>query len=313
MLDVLQPALIVFSKLDVWPVLVIAATQRGIPCVLVSGTVAPRSGRLNALVRSLLAGAYNSLSAVGAIDTDNANRLQLLGANKAVVRITGDTRFDQVAERARDVDRNTPPLSSLASQRPTLVAGSTWPADEAVLLPAWIDVAGKNEAVRPRLIIAPHEPTETHLRPLEEWAAANSLAAARFDAATAESDVVLVDRVGLLGHLYALASVAFVGGGFHDAGLHSVIEPAAFGAPVIFGPRHDMSREAGLLLRAGGARSVEDGIELRRILSSWLTDESARSTAGEAARLLVEGERGAVGRTLELLSSVLPSGVISAR
>src|SRR5262249_36413758 len=149
--------------------------------------------------------------------------------------VAGDTRYDQVAQRAAAADRSGPLLSRLAAKRPTLVAGSTWPTDEAHLL-AGI-TAARVRVPSMRLIIAPHEMSGAHLDAIVAWARREHLTCARVDELTAATaDVVLVDRFGLLGDLYALADVAFVGGGFHAAGLHSVLEPAAFGAPVLFGP-----------------------------------------------------------------------------
>src|SRR5918992_430641 len=93
--------------------------------------------------------------------------------------------------------------------------------------------------------------------PIEAWAASGQLRLARLDWPRIDmADVVLVDRTGVLGDLYALANAAFVGGGFHAAGLHSVLEPAAFGVPVLFGPRYKMSRDARLLVTAGGGASA---------------------------------------------------------
>lgn len=312
MLDALQPSALVFVKLDVWPTLVERATARNIPVALLSATVAPRSGRSGALAGLLLRDAYSALQGVGAIDQANANRLLALGVRPDVLEVTGDTRFDQVWARAQGVDRQHPLLQALASARPTLVAGSTWPADEAVLLPAFartMQASGGDQA-RPRLIIAPHEPTATHLAPIREWARSSglscaTLAEAEADRTAAASDVILVDRVGVLGDLYALADMAFVGGGFHAAGLHSVIEPAAFGAPVLFGPGHDMSREAGLLLAAGGARVVRDAGECAVALNAWLFESAARDGAGVAARAVVERELGATERSVRLVQRLL--------
>jgi 3-deoxy-D-manno-octulosonic-acid transferase len=115
----------------------------------------------------------------------------------------------------------------------------------------------------------------------------------------------VVDRVGVLGDLYARADVAFVGGGFHTAGLHSAIEPAAFGAPVVFGPGHHMSREAGLLLAAGGGTAVRDVETLRHALVRLLRDQTARGEAGGAAREIVARERGATARSVALITGVL--------
>ena len=303
-LDALRPRALVFSKLDVWPVLVAEARARGVALGMISATVAPGSSRSGVLARALLHDAYAAFDAVGAIDAADAERLVALGVRAGAISVTGDTRYDQVWARARAADRDGPVLAPLRSARPTLVAGSTWEADDAVLLPAW-------EALRARvpdarLVIAPHEPTATHLAPVERWAARAGLRLARLGAdAARDADVVLVDRVGVLGDLYALADVAFVGGGYHAAGLHSVLEPAAFGAPVVFGPRHHGSRDAGLLLAAGAAAAPADVEAMRAVLEAWLADPVTRAAAGTAARTLVERNLGAARRSLALVERLL--------
>ena len=207
-------------------------------------------------------------------------------------------------ERARSIDRNAPLLRALASARPTLVAGSTWPADEAVLLPAWARVRARVPDAR--LIVAPHEPTPAHLASIEHWAIGAGLRCARLsDAGATTADVILVDRVGELGDLYALANVAFVGGGFHAAGLHSVLEPAAFGAPVVFGPRHDASRDAGLLLDDDAALSVGDGAAMLTALERWLASAAERDAAGDAALRVVHRGLGAAERSFALVRELL--------
>ena len=119
------------------------------------------------------------------------------------------------------------------------------------------------------------------------------------------ADVVIVDRVGVLGDLYSLASVAYIGGGFHSAGLHSVLEPAAFGAPVLFGPRYRMSRDAMLLLENGGAISVADERALVTTVTRWLKDGDKRKEAGESARTLVREGLGAADRAFDLVARLL--------
>jgi 3-deoxy-D-manno-octulosonic-acid transferase len=311
MLDALSPALLVFAKLDVWPTLVARAHARGVPVALISATLAADSGRRGWWSQQLVHDAYAALAAVGTIDDAHAARLQDLGVSARAIQRTGDTRFDQVAARAQSVNRDSALLTRLRSSRPTLVAGSTWPADEAVLLPAWSTVIANG--VRARLIIAPHEPTPAHCAPIESWAAAQGLRVSRLSAVEqapaidVEPDVILVDRVGVLGELYALADCAFVGGGFHRAGLHSVIEPAAFGVPVAFGPGHQMSREAGELLHAGAARAVATATELAATLTTWLNDERTRTEVGNAARAVVHRELGATARSVALLERLVPS------
>lgn len=303
-LDALRPRALVFAKLDVWPTLVRCAHERGVRLGIVSATLARQSSRRSGPAASLLREAYAALDAVGAIDEDDAERLVALGVRPAAIEITGDTRYDQVWARAHAVDRDGPLVASLIVPRPTLVAGSTWPADEAVLFPAF--AAARKRIPDARLILAPHEPTPAHLDAAERWAAAARLRLARLGStASAEADVVLVDRVGVLGDLYALADAAFVGGGFHAAGLHSVLEPAAFGAPVLFGPRYAASRDAVLLVDRGGGASVSDAAELTECLASWLGETGPRLRAGERARALVRSGLGAADRSFALVRRLI--------
>lgn len=304
-LDALRPSAIVFSKLDVWPLLTERAARRGIGLGMISATLAGGSSRRSALAASLLRDAYASLGAVGAIDGEDAALLRALGVRADAIAVTGDTRYDQVWARAEASRSGDPVLASLHSARPTLVAGSTWPSDEAPLLEAWGRLRARLPAAR--LVIAPHEPTLEHLAPIERWAAGRSgTRLARLGTPEAGvADVVLVDRVGVLGGLYAIADVAFVGGGFHAAGLHSVLEPAAFGAPVLFGPRFEGSRDARILVREGGGASAATAAALEERLAAWLSDAPTRHEAGSRARRMVREGLGAARLSFELVERLL--------
>jgi 3-deoxy-D-manno-octulosonic-acid transferase len=303
-LDALQPTALVFSKLDVWPAITREARARGVRLGMISATLSRGSSRRSRTASALLRDAYAALEVVGAIDEADADRLVELGVRASVVVVTGDTRYDQVWQRAQRVDRSTELLSRLHSSRPTIVAGSTWPPDEHVVLSALklLHYSG----VDARLIIAPHEPTPEHVAPIMQWARDNGMSAALLgDDSAPAANVIVVDRVGVLGDLYALADVAYVGGGFHAAGLHSVLEPAAFGAPVAFGPRHDMSRDAGLLEGRGGGVSVSSDTELCRRFKVWLTNPSARKEASDYARALVRSGIGAADSSYGLIARLL--------
>jgi 3-deoxy-D-manno-octulosonic-acid transferase len=303
-LAALDPGALVFSKLDVWPTLAREASHRGVALGLISATLAPGSRRSRGIAAALLRDAYARLDRVGAISADDAERLVALGVPAARVTVTGDTRFDQVWARAARADANGALLAPLRSDRPTLVAGSTWPADEKPLLDAWSSL--REYLPESRLIIAPHEPTAAHLEPIERWCLDMKVRHARLGAGElADTDVVIVDRVGVLGDLYAVADIAFVGGGFHAAGLHSVLEPAAFGAPVLFGPRYANSREASLLLAADAATSASDAPTLEIAIGHWLEDVTARHRAGDAAREVVRAGLGAAERSYELVASLM--------
>jgi 3-deoxy-D-manno-octulosonic-acid transferase len=317
-LDALAPTALVFSKLDVWPIITRTARARGVRLGLISATLARGSSRRSRTASALLRDAYAALEVVGAVDDADADRLVQLGVRPSVIMVTGDTRYDQVWLRAQRVDRASPMLERLrdgghGGERPTIVAGSTWVPDEAVLLPAFDALRRAPSAASARtarLIIAPHEPTSDHVTRLIEWAERAQLRVARLDEpSAATADVVVVDRLGVLGDLYALADVAFVGGGFHAAGLHSVLEPAAFGAPVLFGPRHDASRDAFLLEQRGGGAAVADESELSRRLRHWMSDDLARREAGDYARALVRSGVGAAERSFAMVDRLIGSGL----
>jgi 3-deoxy-D-manno-octulosonic-acid transferase len=306
-LDALRPSALIFSKLDVWPMLVAEAVRRRVPVGMISATLSEGSGRRGGVAAALARDAYAALQAVGAIDDADAARLVQIGVPAGVISVAGDTRYDQVWARAQQVGTAAPWLERFrATPRVTLVAGSTWPADDAVLLPAWRNVAERWPGAL-RLIIAPHEPTAEHLQPVERWATNAALRCVRLDAPhDATADVVLVDRVGVLGDLYGLADAAFVGGGFHGAGLHSVLEPAAFGAPVIFGMQFGNSRDAMLLLHDAAARNVPDVETLTATLTNWLApnDARVRHEVGTRARARVQQGLGAADRATTLVLSL---------
>ena len=303
-LDSLRPAAIVFSKLDVWPVLAQEASARGVRLGLISATLAPDSSRSGSVATALLRDAYALLDGVGAVDINDADRLARLGVRASSVTVTGDTRYDQVWARAQAADRAGELLSALASDRPTLVAGSTWPSDEAPLLDAWRSL--RRAFPTARLIIAPHEPTEERLQAIEKWASASNISHSRLAlAAAGQRDMILVDRRGVLGDLYAVATCAFVGGGFHRAGLHSVIEPAAFGVPVLFGPGYKGNRDASSLIARGGGLSASSPSEIVTHLARWLADDGERRTAGELAAAMVRDGLGAAERSATLVESLM--------
>ncbi len=305
LLTALKPAAIVFSKTEVWPNLTAAAAAKGIPVLLLSATLPASSSRLGPIARLLLAPTHRRLAAVAAISAADADRYRTLDVPAERRLIMGDARFDQVWARARAAAGSELVARLRDPDRQSLVAGSTWPADEERLIPAF---AGLGELDRTRLIIAPHEPTSNHIEPLEERLRAHGLSWRRLSEAgegRGDEDVLLVDRVGVLGDLYALADVAYVGGGFGTAGLHSVLEPAAFGAPVLFGPHYSNSREAGELIAVRGAITADDAQALGRALGTWTGDTVLRREAGERARAYVQQGLGAADRGAKLIADLL--------
>jgi 3-deoxy-D-manno-octulosonic-acid transferase len=306
-LELLRPDVLAFSKTDVWPVLTREAKRRGVRLAMLSGTLPASSSRLSGAARALLGPAYARLDRVAAIAPADAERFGALGVPPERRTVMGDARFDQVWTRAAGVDRDAPLLRAVAApDRPVLVAGSTWPPDEERLVSA---VRACLDAGRPvKLLLVPHEPTPEHLKETEALLERHELRHARLSAVEAGAAVdhaVLVDRVGVLGDLYGAGDLAYVGGGFGTAGLHSVLEPAAFGLPTLFGPRHANAREAAELVEAGGAWAVEDGGALTRRLLELLGDGAARRAAGERARAYVAAGLGAAERGADVVEELL--------
>jgi 3-deoxy-D-manno-octulosonic-acid transferase len=306
----LRPSLLVFSKLDLWPELATRAATEGAVVAIVAATVSPGSGRLDWPVRSLLRAGYGAVGLAVAVSEDDAKRLARLGVAPGRIEVLGDPRFDSVVERISALGRDES-LLRLGRGAATMVAGSTWPGDEAVLLDAFARLHQRHGNAR--LILVPHEPTESHLVAVEELSRRHGLPApVRLSAATGPVPFLLVDRVGVLAALYGTGTMAYVGGGFGRAGLHSVLEPAAWGVPVAFGPRWRESRDAGLLIEAGGGIALGGGVpsagaELYEIWKGWIEEEARRADQGARARALVEHGRGASRRSAELLAAAISS------
>ncbi len=309
-LDALQPTLLVFTKTEVWPVLAREARRRGVPVVLVAATLPPDAGRLRFPARVLLRPVFGELDRVLTISSDDGRRFIRLGVDPSRIGITGDPGIDSARTRALKIDPDAPYLAPFhRAPRPTVVAGSTWSADEAVLLPALERLRATIPELR--LVIAPHEPTAPHLARLEEALDEGGWAPARLGEVEERGSVdgvaaVVVDRVGVLAPLYTVGSAAFVGGGFHRHGLHSVLEPAAVGCPVVFGPRHANARAAGELIRAGGAHEVADDHELSDTLAQWLTPPERGRAAGKRAEGYIRQHAGAALETVRELLRLLP-------
>jgi 3-deoxy-D-manno-octulosonic-acid transferase len=341
-LEALRPSAIVFVRTEVWPVLAREAAAAGIPLLLVNAVLSEGSGRMKPTARWFMAPAFRRLDRVGTVSREHADLYRRLGVPEDRIRVTGDARFDQVWTRIEDRGlyglRGAPDAAAKVPEavRPvwrllddpdvfTVVAGSTWAEDEAVLLSPFT-VLRRDRAIR--LIIAPHEPTPAHLNELERRLDGLSLRHARLGAfltagvsgrfegaggtaamsappGRTPPEVVVVDRMGLLADLYGLADAAYVGGGFGHAGLHSVVEPAALGVPVLFGPAFGNSREAGELAARGGGFVVRSAAEVEDRLHQLSDDRAAAAAAGSLAREYVRSETGSAIRNAELVLECL--------
>jgi 3-deoxy-D-manno-octulosonic-acid transferase len=300
LLDAVRPSAIIIAKHDLWPQLAAEASRRETPIALIAATVRSGSSRLRWPARRLLAPAYASLARIGAVSPADADRLTLLGARPQCIEVLGDPRYDGVIERIAGLPRPVPHPGAI-------IAGSTWSADEDVLLGALRQV--RRERPEVRLVIVPHEPQPSALRRLHTAARRLGLPApVPMAHATERDQLVVVDRVGGLAETYALGTIAYVGGGFGRAGLHSVLEPAAWGVPVIVGPRSLDSADAVRLHAAKGLHRLPpqgSAAVLEAWWLEWLADPEWCREAGVAARAAVEAGAGAADRCTALVESLL--------
>ncbi len=299
-LDCVNPRALVLVKFDIWPNLVWEASDRRIPILLIDATLSASSRRLSVAGRWLYRDLYRRIDRILAISDDDARRFAASVPGPDRIDVTGDTRFDRVMERWRA--RQGVKLDFLSDSSPTLIAGSTWPPDEVRLLPAVARLLREHAALR--FVVVPHEPTPEHVEKLRRWAGAEGFAAGAASTGAAGARVVIVDVVGILAEAYRAAHVAYVGGGF-TTGVHSVIEPAIAGIPVLFGPRHDNSFEALQLVARGGAVPIQTADDAHAALARYFTDEAARAAAGRAARAYVESQLGATEKCMAALAAYL--------
>jgi 3-deoxy-D-manno-octulosonic-acid transferase len=304
-LDGVKPDVLVFTKSEVWPVLVEQAVRRGVKVAIVGAAISEDGGRTRWPASVVLHSTWPSLSLACANTEHDASRLIGLGVPEPAVRTTGDPGVDSAAQRAEETSRSSPTLTPFhADPAPTIVAGSTWPEDEKHLLPALADVRTRVRGLR--VIVAAHEPEQRRVRDLLErlssmgWRT-RTLEEVESSGSAKGTNAVVVERVGVLAQLYSVGHVAYVGGGFGSRGVHSVLEPAAARVPVVVGPRYATTPSVRALVRAGGALAAPDRRRLADALTSWLGDRAAHGDAASRAFGYIEAHRGAAARTATLL------------
>jgi 3-deoxy-D-manno-octulosonic-acid transferase len=286
-IEALKPSLVLFSRGDLWPEVVTQAGKRGLPVAVSGATVRPSSKRLIKPVRTLFRHLYDSIAWVGAVSDSDAERWIRLGTRPEVVTVTGDPRHDQVVERLPDL-APLAPLLTWRQGKAVLVAGSTHPQDESVLLQA---LAVVREAVPSvGLVLVPHDPPgPERLDSIAQLAKQSGIALTNWAGGPVSPDVpcVVVSPLGILGDVYACGDIAYVGGGFRHGHLHSTVEPAAYGLPLIVGPEGPGTADAAFLLETGAAVALPGESPVEGCAAAWLRwakEERLRVTAGLVCR-----------------------------
>ena len=304
--NAVQPSLAVVIRHEFWPNILYRLKQENIPVILVNASIRRSLPFKNPIVLSFQRFLFHTFQSILTVSQETFDLVQKYRLNSGSVSISGDTRYDQVVHRARKAESDVAPLNRIRGKRRCLVAGSTWPSDEAVLIPALERLQQGGHL--PWVILVPHEPTEIHLIQAESLLSSHHVSFCRFSEIgklrNDVFDVLIVDRIGILASLYALADLAFVGGGFGQ-GVHQVLEPAAFGAPVLYGPKSANSYEASQLKKRGVGFVVQDGEDLYRLLSDFLQNPEMMQKIGEKAALLVRENLGATQRILSCIEQIL--------
>lgn len=291
-LDIIAPDLIIFMKHDVWPNLAWASADRGIPSVLANGNFRPDSTRLHPVLLPVNRQILGALTAIFAVAEDDADRFRRVAGAGITIETLGDTRYDRVRQRALRGHSDQGELASWLEDRPVFVAGSTWHEDEVRILDAWkrLHISHENAV----LILAPHETSPGRIQSIRKVVEARGLMVQTLDEvhlASTPPDVLVIDRVGILAGLYGLGRIAYVGGGF-GRGVHSVLEPAVFGIPVMFGPRHLMSHEARDLKDLGAALEIRSSDDVYAMLADAFGDGTRCARMGKSAGRFVRERSG---------------------
>ncbi len=302
-LELLKPAAAVFIRYDIWPNHIWACKDLGIPVMLANATLRHDSPRLWPGMRAFHRKLFDCMSVILTVSEDDAQNFRRFGLSTPGITAVGDTRYDRVAGKAAQAKGNSPLPDRVREGRRVVVFGSSWTEDEEVFLPAVFKLLELDPTLL--FIIVPHEPTIEHLEWLE-YRFRDVTATRRFSwiSSWEGERVLFVDSIGILLPLYASADVAFVGGGFRS-NVHNTLEPAAYGIPVIFGPKIGNSREAGELVTAGGGFVVRSRRDTFRTLRTLLSDEEARSQAGKLAGDFVASRAGSTRHILDALRPML--------
>ena len=296
-IDALQPSKVLFVKYEFWPPYLRVLKKRSIPTYSVSAIFRPTQRFFHWYGKSSL----NLLKCFTHLYVqDEASRALLAEHGIANCTVTGDTRFDRVkaivdSQKSKVDSRFTPITQFVQGAERVLVAGSTWPKDEELLMKCCNDDAPLNGA---KLILVPHEINEEHLHfifnlfegKMVKYSVISNMPSNESRVNILQhAQVMVLDTIGLLSSIYRFGQVAYIGGGF-GVGIHNTIEAAVYGVPVLFGPNYHHFREAQGLIDAGAARSISNYAELEEAIETAFANHE---TIGKKAADYVQSELGA--------------------
>jgi 3-deoxy-D-manno-octulosonic-acid transferase len=304
LVDQLKPDLFILVKYDFWPNLLAVLKEKAIPVYLISARFRRDQYLFKKWGRIFLQ-QLRDFKWIFVQDESSFNLLKDHSFNNIVV--AGDTRVDAVMNRdfetgrrgdrktLRRGDFETLRRGDFETGRRVLIGGSTWPVEEKMLSRLWHSSEFKELKKDWRLVIAPHDISETHLVQIEALFPDGIIRHSRIEGPGTEAfpadDVILIDSIGLLSSLYAYADLAFIGGGF-GKGIHNILEPAAFGLPVVIGPNWTKFREAESLIGFGAAFPINDYEDFLSRVMKLCSDSDFRTESGVLAVSYMKSQMG---------------------
>ena len=304
-LNNIQPSMMIIMETELWPNTVRACQQRNIPVVLANARLSAKSARgyqrFAPLTRPMLQG----LSCVAAQHQQDGERFLSLGLPADQLQVTGSIKFDiSVNEALREQAAELKARFSQQGQRPIMVAASTHAGEDEMLLAAF--QAARQTCPQLLLILVPRHP-ERFNAVAQLCEGFNYRRRADGCEPAADTQVYIADTMGEMMLLLGCADIAFVGGSLIERGGHNMLEPAAWGLPIITGDSDfNFLAISALLQQCGGLVKVAGQAELNQQLQQWLDDPNARTAAGQAALAVVEQNRGALDRLLAVIARCLP-------
>jgi 3-deoxy-D-manno-octulosonic-acid transferase len=297
-LDLIQPDVAVFIKYEFWANYLLELQNRRIPILLASALFRPAQPFFKwygGFWRKML-GCFTHIFLQ---NSSSGQLLQEIGIQN--YSVAGDTRVDRVLNIASAAQPNEIVLAFVAANSdPVLVAGSSWEPDETMIFEAYKLGADSTGHYTPgwKLIIAPHETSEVNVNRICKLAG-DAVRYSQAHQSRTEAKCLVIDNIGLLNTLYRYGTVAYIGGGF-GKGIHNTLEPAAFGLPIIFGPKYEKFEEARQFVTRGGAFRVSNAEELAVILGK-MRDPVFYQKASEAVLGYLEESRGATTKVMAFL------------
>jgi len=303
-LNRVAPRVAIIMETEIWPNLLTECRRRGIPVILANVRLSERSAAGYRRFRSLFAPVLGDVAAVAAQSREDARRVASVGAPPDLIDVTGSTKFD-IPMRASLREEATTLRRMWGVSRGIWIAASTHKGEEAVVLDAFEQVLER--LPESLLVLVPRHPER--FRDVAAYVSRRGFEPSMRSQRPADCAGVKVfigDTMGELPLFYAAADVAFVGGTLVERGGHNMLEPAALGLPVLFGPHvFNFAEISHRLIESGGARTVGDAASLGQAVVDYLCDSDLRHTTGSKGRAFVEDNRGAGDRVVALINSYL--------